>query len=53
MYFYSPNQLFCELSMFRRGDFAYFNYEKVSQVGHFHHSISTSRASGIATMKKL
>ena len=37
MCFYSPNLLFCELSMFRKEDFAYFNYEKASQVDHLHH----------------
>ena len=37
MCFYSPNLLFCELSMFQKKDFAYFNYEKASQVDHLHH----------------
>ena len=37
MCFYSPNQHFCELSMFRKEDFAYFNYEKASLMCHLHH----------------
>ena len=37
MCFYSPNLLFCELSMFQKEDFAYFNYEKASLMGHLHH----------------
>ena len=28
MCFYSPNMLFCELSMSRKGDFTYFSHKK-------------------------
>ena len=51
MCFYSPNLLFCELSMSRKGDFTYFSHKKASLMGHLLHSISTSRASGFRDVK--